>query len=415
MFNFSTRQPIPPGKLLERFRPACLVLVTLLLVLASLLLNACTSAPGFTPTPTSKPNSSETPRAISTTGLQPANTPKITTNSNLNSATTTIPPAFRTATALTPVNTSPLALPDQNPPTTNSASVASNQLVSGAGCGQAALIKPGTTETETIGAKPVGARGSATRSYRLHLPSKYSVGEPHAVLLVFHGHGGNAVEMEATTGFSVLADQEGFIAVYPQGLKDDDGLPMWASVGPAADYGIDELTFVNDLLNKLQKELCVNSQRIYATGFSNGGGMSHYLACRLAGRIAAVVPIAGNYFALPDGGCQPSRAVALLEIHGTADDVIPYAGRADKEYPGWPLPSIPDYLAEWAKRNGCSKGPQTFLDTKEAKGEEWTECRDNATVAHYQIKGGGHSYPDTLGGSPGKEVIWSFLYKHTLG
>jgi polyhydroxybutyrate depolymerase len=233
-------------------------------------------------------------------------------------------------------------------------------------------------------------------------------------LLVFHGHGGTAADMETTTNFSSLADQQNFIAVYPQGIKDDDGLPMWASVGPAADYGIDDLTFVNNLLNQIQKQLCVNPTRIYATGFSNGGGMSHYLACRLAGRIAAVAPIAGNYFALPDGGCQPSRAVALLAIHGTADNVIPYNGRPDKDYPGWPLPAIPDYVASWASRNGCSKGPQIFLDTNEIKGEEWSGCRDNATVAHYQFKGGGHSYPDSIAGRPGSEVIWSFLYQHVL-
>jgi len=218
--------------------------------------------------------------------------------------------------------------------------------------------------------------------------------------------------MEAGSGFSTLADQQGFITVYPQGVKDDDGLPMWANVGPAADYGIDDLTFTNDMINKFQKELCVDPSRIYATGFSNGGGMSHYLACRLAGRIAAVVPIAGNYFVLPDGGCQPSRAVALLEIHGTADNVIAYNGRPDKDFPGWPLPSMPNYLAEWAKRNGCTTGPQIFLDTSEVKGEEWAGCRDNSTVAHYQMKGGGHSYPASINGRPGSEVIWSFLYQH---
>jgi polyhydroxybutyrate depolymerase len=220
--------------------------------------------------------------------------------------------------------------------------------------------------------------------------------------------------MEASTGFSNLADQQNFTAVYPQGIKDDDGLPMWASVGPAADYGIDDLAFTNNLLDKLQKELCINPNRIYATGFSNGGGMSHYLACKLAGRIAAVVPIAGNYFPLPNGDCQPSRAVALLEIHGTADNVISYNGRPDKDYPGWPLPSMPDYLAGWARRNGCNKGPQTFLDTKEIKGEAWSDCRDNSTVAHYQIKGGGHAYPDSLGGHSSSEVIWSFLFKYVL-
>ena len=366
-----------------------------LLLLAILTLNACGSASNLTPTSTVSSTTTTIPP--NTTAIPLPATPII---SSTSTETSTSVPALITNT------------PTQIPATTNGAGLASNQPIPTTGCGKAAPITPGLTENVTIAANPSGARGSATRSYRLHLSAKYKPNESEAILLVFHGHGGSAADMEAGSGFSTLADQQGFITVYPQGVKDDDGLPMWANVGPAADYGIDDLTFTNDMINKFQKELCVDPSRIYATGFSNGGGMSHYLACRLAGRIAAVVPIAGNYFVLPDGGCQPSRAVALLEIHGTADNVIAYNGRPDKDFPGWPLPSMPNYLAEWAKRNGCTTGPQIFLDTSEVKGEEWAGCRDNSTVAHYQMKGGGHSYPASINGRPGSEVIWSFLYQH---
>jgi len=349
------------------------------------MLNACATNATTT---TAGPNNSEL-----ATGTSPKSavtlTPNVSPHSN---EITTRPPALSTIAFLA----------------TSSPAGANNQ----AGCGQATPLKPATSQNQTLAVKAAGARGNATRSYRLHLPSSYQPTQPQAVLLVFHGHGGNAADMENVSGFSSLADQQDFIAVYPQGIADDYGLPMWASVGPAADYGIDDLSFVNDLLKQLQKQVCVDGRRIYATGFSNGGGMSHYLACKLTERIAAVVPIAGNYFPLPDGGCQPSRAVALLEIHGTADNVISYNGRPDKDYPGWPLPAMADYLAEWASRNGCGKGPQTFLDTSEIKGEEWSGCRDNSTVAHYQIKGGSHSYPAAIGSRSSQEVIWTFLASH---
>ena len=411
MFSLWLKRFIPILKrYYERVRPTYRTWLVAGLLTTVAALNACTSASDLTPTATS--GSSET--TIATTAL--------TTTATAQSAIQTI----TTATAQPTISTtspalssfSPSPLPAQIPTVTSGPGPTSSPVAATAGastgCGQAAPIKPGTSEDETIAARPGGSRGSATRYYRLHLSARYKVGEPQAVLLVFHGHGGNARDMEALTGFSKLADGQGFIAVYPQGIKDDDGLPMWASVGPAADYGIDDLNFTNNLLDKLQKDLCVNPARIYATGFSNGGGMSNYLACRLAGRIAAVVPIAGNYFDLPDGGCQPGRTVALLEIHGTADNVIAYNGRPDKDYPGWPLPAIQTYLAEWATRNDCAKGPQTFLDTSEVKGQQWLDCRNNSAVAHYQIKGGGHAYPDTIAGRPSSEVIWSFLARYVV-
>ena len=410
MFNSVIKQvQTPIIRYYRRFQSPNPLLSVLHLLLLTLLLNACSSDVTLTATPNSPGNFTSTASASS---LLP-NTPKPSNGLPETTKSLTALPDF--TFALTSIPTNNLTpLPTRDQPTTTALSVVNNQGVLTSGCGKIAQIKSGTSVNESIAAAPAGARGSTSRTYRLHLPAKYQENVPQAVLLVFHGHGGTASEMEMSTGFSSLADQQNFIVVYPQGIADDDGLPMWASVGPAADYGIDELTFTNNLLDQLEGELCVNTTSIYATGFSNGGGMSNYLACKLSDRIAGIVPIAGNYFELPDGGCQPHKAVSLLEIHGSADDVNSYNGRPDKDYPGWPLPAIPEYMALWAGRNNCGKGPQTFLDSKEALGEEWTQCRDNSVVAHYKIKGGGHSYPASIGGRPSSEIIWSFLDKHLL-
>lgn len=410
------------------FQPMQPLLVGLLLLLAILILNACAATPALvTPifTTTSQVSggeaSSSTPAIITNTKQLSSPSASIevrvtTTNTKQmvdEVASTLIPAVSPTSPIQSLTSDSTPTFPPQQTGSPG-VGVVIDQLVATSGCGRLPSVKAGTSQAQTIAAYPNLARGNATRSYRLHLPVNYKPDQAYPVLLVFHGHGGDAAGTETQTGFSGLADQQHFIVVYPQGLKDDDNLPMWASVGPAADYGIDELVFISDLLNKLQKELCVNAKRIYATGFSNGGGMSNYLACRLAGRIAAVAPIAGNYFALPDGGCQPMRAVSLLVIHGTADNVIAYNGRADKEYPGWPLPAIPDFLSEWASRDSCAKAAVTFLDTKAVRGQEWTGCKDKTGVVHYQIKGGGHDYPGSIEARPTGEIIWTFFNKYEL-
>jgi len=251
-----------------------------------------------------------------------------------------------------------------------------------------------------------------TRSYLVHVPARYSIHQPQAVVLVFHGHGGDAVGTESSSGFSELSEQHGFLAVYPQGLLDDSGLPFWASIGPI-DYGIDDALFVSDILTKLQQDFCVDPQRIYVTGFSNGGGMSGFLACKLAMRIAAFAPVSGNYYDLP-GGCHPGRAVPILEIHGTADSIVPYAGIPPSVNPVWHLPSIPQWLQDWASRDGCTQGPTVFLQRPDATGEQWSHCSANVTVMHYRMEGGGHSLPATIGGQSTAALMWNFFQTHSL-
>ncbi|MDQ6660921.1 MAG: ferulic acid esterase, partial [Chloroflexota bacterium] len=281
------------------------------------------------------------------------------------------------------------------------------------GCGQASPIPPGSSANMTISSHPAESEGEHTRTYRVHIPKAYDTHIPLAVVLVFHGYSGNAAGMESSTGFSQLADQQHFIAVYPQGLPDGEGgKPIWASIGPF-DYGIDDALFVSDMLNDLQSKLCIDAHRIYVTGSSNGGGMSGFLACRLARRIAAFAPISGNFYAIPDG-CHPGRAVSILNIHGTKDPILPYTGIPASVNPQWPLPSIPQWLQEWARQDSCTNGPKTFLQKSSVTGEQWTDCKGNATVVHYRIEGGGHSWPSAIGGQSAANVIWLFLQNHPL-
>jgi polyhydroxybutyrate depolymerase len=289
---------------------------------------------------------------------------------------------------------------------------ATNHPVATTGCGQASPVTPGTTANQTIPAFPAVSHGASTRTYLVHVPPSYQANVPLPVVLAFHGHGGDAAGMEQLTGFSALADQQGFLAVYPQGLLFTDDTTFWASAGPI-DEGIDDVLFVSTVLDDLQHKFCVDASRVYATGFSNGGGMTYYLACALSGRIAAFAPVSGNYYRV-QGGCDPARPVPILEIHGTADGIVPYMGLPGAQNGGWPLPAIPDWLQGWASHNGCADGPVIFLQSSYITGERWTGCQGNAEVAHYRMEGEGHAWPASIDGPSGAAVIWQFFQAHPL-
>ena len=288
-----------------------------------------------------------------------------------------------------------------------------DHLVATTGCGKPAPVSPGTTGQRTIAADPAISEGATTRSYLVHVPESYQPAKALPVVLAFHGHGGDAAGMERGSGFSVLAEQQGFLAVYPQGLMDGtSGQPFWASAGPV-DYGVDDIAYVTNLLNDLQSAFCVDAHRIYVTGFSNGGGMVGYLACRLASRIAAFAPASGNFYDIP-GHCHPSRPAPILDFHGTADQVVAYAGIPASQSPDWPLPSIPAWLAAWAARDGCASGPTVFLRAAGVTREQWSVCQGNSAVVHYRLDGVGHSLPPIINGTATPLIMWSFFQAHPL-
>ena len=281
------------------------------------------------------------------------------------------------------------------------------------GCGQPPPLAPGTAAEQQVRVNPDFAQGEAVRTYRLHVPAGYDPARPLPVLLDLHGFGGSAAGEEQASGYDALADREGFLAVYGQGLSSREGAG-WASTRPM-DLGIDELGYFAALLGQLQQRLCMDERRVYATGFSNGGGMTELLACYLSRRIAAVAPVSGNYYVDSKGvGCHPERPLAVMEIHGTADGVVPYDGLTRAETGGWPLLSIPDFMAGWAARDRCTEGPTVFLDSAEVTGLRWAGCAGGVSVVHYRWNGGGHGAPATIAGVPSNEVIWRFLSSYSL-
>ena len=210
---------------------------------------------------------------------------------------------------------------------------------------QTSTPRPTTAPTGCDPARPQAAgdfvqtidSGGLTRRYMLHTPPSYSdTGGADAtpLVLLFHGWSGNALGIGRYTGLPAKADRAGFIAVMPRGLATRDiPEPHWnfTTLGPFEPGGPDDVTFIDDLLDALEAELCIDSARVFSTGFSNGGALSVRLACDLSDRIAAIAPVSGVYFPpfspdLPEPGCS-KQPVPVIAFHGTADKGVPFEGR----------------------------------------------------------------------------------------
>jgi polyhydroxybutyrate depolymerase len=278
-----------------------------------------------------------------------------------------------------------------------------------AGCGKPSPVAPGTSVNQTI------LSGGITRSYLLHIPRSYLDTTSQALVLDFHGHGSSATNQEYLTGFSTLADAHDVIVAYPQGAVGPDHHTGW-DTGPRRNPGTNDVLFVSDLLRHLQSTWCINPHRVYAVGFSNGGGMTNVLACKLAGRIAAFASVSGAYPTVP-GGCHPARPVPFIELHGTGDSVVPYGGSLLKGYP-----PVAFWLGQWAQRDGCATNPVIFFNEGNVIGEKWTGCRDHVEIVHYQIGGMGHRWPrhiiiryqDRVTSLSPTNLIWAFFQDNPL-
>lgn len=258
------------------------------------------------------------------------------------------------------------------------------------------------------------------RSYFLFVPSSYRAGTPAPLVLVFHGAGGRGRRMAPHTGFDRLAEREGFVAVYPDGLgrRWNDGRGIAA--------GHDDVGFVRALLDTLGRELRLDSTRVYATGISNGAMFSYRLACDLPGVFAAIAPVAG---AMPGGfteRCATTRPVSVLAIQGTRDPLLPYTGGVAGGRGS--VLSAPESVAFWARVDGCDAPPETASSIDRVRDGTRVElttyggCREGGSVALYTIHGGGHTWPGgpAVGRSVGRvsreldatAAIWEFFTRH---
>ena len=223
------------------------------------------------------------------------------------------------------------------------------------------------------------------RNYYVYVPASYQPTQATPLVLSFHGLSSNASQQRLLDGLTALASDFGFIVVHPEGTGAAQSWNAGECCGEAQMSGIDDVRFVDELLDQLSTELCIDASRIYSTGMSNGGFMSYRLACELGDRIAAIAPVAGGVAVQP---CLPGRPIPVLHFHGTADTLVPYLG-----LPAMGLPPVTELVESWAASNDCNRDPTTTYDTGDATCISYEGCQADATTTLCTIETGGHTWP----------------------
>jgi polyhydroxybutyrate depolymerase len=269
------------------------------------------------------------------------------------------------------------------------------------------------------------------REYLLYVPRSYDRAKPTPLVISMHAAAlWPATQME-TSQWNKVADEHGFIAVYPSGTTLRGGgtgvLPKVWLLKPEANL-LANVRFISELIDTLEAAYNIDSTRIYANGFSNGGAMAFALSCTLSHRIAAVGTVAGAQDQLPWSWCADPRPVPMIAFHGTADRLVPYNGGPGALFGiriGPPFPRVPTWAANWARRNRCGPNPIEAVVAADVTRLEYTNCADDAAVVVYTLRGGGHSWP---GGKPLPEwmvgptsrsidatsQMWAFFREHQL-
>jgi polyhydroxybutyrate depolymerase len=271
------------------------------------------------------------------------------------------------------------------------------------------------------------------RSYLVHLPPRAAAGKPLPLVVVIHGAFDTGKRMEALTGWSRIADREGFVVAYPNGMGLFSLFRHWNAghcCGRAHASGVDDVAFLEAVIADIQGRFSIDPARIYLMGNSNGGMLTHHLAARHAGRFAAAAVVSGTIGGRPDAGSdvwqvpQPAVPLPIMLFHGRDDDIIPFAGGDDpRDRDGRTHFSVADSARFWAAANGVSGEPETAeLHGGRVAFSRWGGA-DDAPVLLYAIDDWGHVWPgertiDTerspeLAGFDAAELAWNFFRGHT--
>jgi polyhydroxybutyrate depolymerase len=308
------------------------------------------------------------------------------------------------------------------------------------GCQVAATTAPATGEVnETM------TSGGATRTYLRYVPPGVDPTKPLPLIIDIHGLGSNAVQQEAVTQFEVLAAKEHFVVLTPQGLNNRFNTN---NVTPNAD-----VTFMSSMLDQVEGAVCIDTARVYSTGYSDGGLMSSVLACQLSDRITAIGVVSGLLHG-PD--CKPSRPVPLMVFWGKKDQVLPFYGGLGPALlalltgkpippgatvPTAPLPAAHDQgfppveqvVSSWASTNQCPSQSVPITVGSDVTQNIYAPCGQGSMIRFYVVADGGHAWPGSqilskgASGAGGRSIIgfvtmqvdatnliWSFFKGYAL-
>jgi polyhydroxybutyrate depolymerase len=276
------------------------------------------------------------------------------------------------------------------------------------------LLCVGCAEQPTVMTHPSLPDGGALagRPYEVDVPANYDKTQPHPLIVLLHGYGGNGAQIDKTMGFAALADAQQVLVAHPDGTLDPDNQRFWNATNACCNYfdsSVDDVAFLNAVIDEVEKKYNIDSRRVFVVGYSNGAFMAHRMACDSAARVAGIVALAGVVWNT-ESLCQPTAPVAVLQVHGDHDTVVPFSGTLSE-------PSAVHTVAIWAQKNKCSGGLQatgTTLDLDATlPGNETSVTRWSCTAGAaelWTIQGATHE-PDLRVPDWGNDVF-AWLMQH---
>ena len=261
------------------------------------------------------------------------------------------------------------------------------------------------------------------REYYVYFPSSYTKDSIAPVMINFHGGGGNISDVIEYSDMRRLSDLNGFILVYPQAIGDptdlDNPSPVWTYKTTAATTAVDNIGFIEAIIESLVAEHNIDQGRIYACGYSNGGEFTQELAVRLSNRIASIASVASsmqvNTFNQVEQ--KPLHSLAVLTINGTEDGYYQYNGTPPY------FKSVAQLNSYWVNHNQCSSAPRVVqlantntTDGSTVERHTWTNATGVVFVEHLKIIGGGHDFPGSYGNMDinSNNEIWKFVSQYNI-
>lgn len=257
---------------------------------------------------------------------------------------------------------------------------------------------PATTELQPGDTTRTLLIGGIERSFLVHAPPGYDGTARVPVVFDFHGLGGNSNQQKNLSRWDDVADANGFISVYPQGIDN-----AW-NAGLCCSEGSDDVAFVRAIIEDLTASACIDTKRVFSSGCSNGGGMSYKLACEASDVIAAVAPV--DFDCVDGSGCSdcaPQRPITVVQFRGTNDQLVPYEGNG-------PFAGAQQNLATWGEINECTGDAATAAQNDAC--EAFPMCGSGAQTVLCTVQGGTHC--GSYGSFMIAEVAWGILQNQQL-
>jgi polyhydroxybutyrate depolymerase len=270
-----------------------------------------------------------------------------------------------------------------------------------------------------------------TGRYLEVLPSSYSSAAPMPLVMDLHGYQEGLEIHRMMSNMTSTGEAHGFVVVIPEVTNT---VPRWD-----ASIGSPDTLFLAAVLDQVEANHCIDLNRVYVTGLSNGAFMTSVLACQLSDRVAAVAPVAG--IRDPEG-CAFQRPVPIITFHGTADTYVAYDGGLGSSVANLPTddggtigtavvantgPTIEEIAAAWAGRNGCAASPPAVTAVAPDVDELAFDCPPATETELYRVNGGGHTWPGsafsqqiesivgyTTVSIDANELMWAFFQAHPL-